>query len=250
MTTFVRQLDAQGPAVVQRITTHVGDLACSDDLVENLVEALHSGQSVTLTSNVNGETKSATFNADGTKLGYGEAYIAIALAAQQLRNAGVTGCASPEQWQAVLLGGPLEISSTTSSTNSFASASGSSTVPGIVTLHRQGQGWGKIAQSANLQLGQVISGSASASASAAGSGSASSGEESPSPTGFSSAEMNAGKVDRDDQDENKNDKPKDENKRRWQRDNQNLENKGDKDDRSNETKYNHDSSSSSSSPNR
>ena len=184
VTTFVQQLDTQGPAVVQRISTQVGDLACSDDTIQNLVDALHSGKSVTLTSNVNGQTQSTTFNASGAHLGYGEAYIALALAAQQLRNAGVTGCATPEQWQAVLLGGPLNVSSTTST----SASSGSTQFPGIVTLHRQGQGWGKIAQTSHVELGQIISNSSSASrTSALNSSNSSSGSSSPSPTGYSSA---------------------------------------------------------------
>lgn len=157
VTTLVQQLDRQGPAVIQRISSQLGELVCSQDTVQNLVNALHDGQSVTLTSNVNGQQQSSTFNATGTRLGYGEAFIALSLAAEQLRNAGVTGCATPEQWQAVLLGGPLAVNQTSSGSNSFASASSSTTVPGIITLRNQGQGWGQIARSANVQLGQIVS---------------------------------------------------------------------------------------------
>lgn len=170
VTTFVQQLDTQGPAVVQRISTQVGDLACSDDTIQNLVDALHSGRSVTISAN----GQSSTFNASGAHLGYGDAYLAIALAAQELRNAGVSSCATPEQWQAVLLGGPLTVSQTSSTTNSYASASGSNTMPGIVTLHKQGQGWGQIAQSGNVQIGQILHNSV------------------PSATGYSSAEREQG----------------------------------------------------------
>lgn len=236
VTTFVRELDTQGPAVVQRITTQVGELACTPDTVQNLVDALHNGRSVTLTSNVNGTTKSTTFNASGTHLGYGEAYIAIALAAQQLRNAGVSGCATPEQWQAVLLGGPLNTSISSSSTNSFASASGSTTVPGIVTLHTQGQGWGQIAQSSNLQLGQIISSRSDLSARS----STSTSSTSPSPTGFSSAEMNRARskdsASHEESGERLNDKKQPDQRK-------------DKDALEDDTKKNPDSSSSSSSAN-
>ena len=214
VTTFVQQLDAQGPAVVQRIQTQVGDLACSQDTIQNLVDALHSGKSVTIASN----GKSATFNASGAHLGYGEAYIALALAAQELRNAGITGCATPEQWQAVLLGGPLSTSVTTSGTNSFASASGSSTVPGIVTLHTQGQGWGQIAQSSHVQLSQVINNSdvsLNNSNSVNNSSATSTSSTSPSPTGYSSAEMNQGRVNADT--DHDNGKHKGEKKHWWSR---------------------------------
>lgn len=178
VTTFVQQLDTQGPAVVQQVSTQVGDLACSQDTVQNLVDALHSGQSVQITSNVNGQQQTATFNANGTHLGYGEAYLAIALAAQELRNAGVSMCATPEQWQAALLGGPLAVSTTSTTTNASASAGSTMQFPGIVTLHTQGQGWGEIAQSNNLQLSQVISNNTAGQA-----------------TGFSSSQMNQGRVD-------------------------------------------------------
>ena len=172
VTTFVQQLDTQGPAVVQQVSTQVGDLACSNDTIQNLVNALHGGQTVTIAAN----GKSATFNPQGAHLGYGESYIALALAAQELRNAGITSCATPEQWQSVLFGGPLQVSQTSSGTNTFASSSSSNTVQGIVTLHNQGQGWGQIAQTANVQLGQIVSGSNVSS------------NSSPSPTGFSSAQ--------------------------------------------------------------
>lgn len=174
----MQQLDTQGPAVVQTISTQVGDLACSQDTVQNLVDALHNGQSVQITANVNGQTQTSTFNPNGAHLGYGEAYLAISLAAQELRNAGVSSCATPEQWQAALLGGPLAVTSTSTSTNASASAGSTTQFPGIVTLHTQGQGWGEIAQSNNLQLNQIISNNSAGQ-----------------PTGFSSSQMNQGHVD-------------------------------------------------------
>lgn len=201
VTTFVQELDAQGPAVVQRASTVVGDLACSQDTIQNLVDALHSGKSVTITSDVNGQKKSATFNASGAHMGYGEAYIALALAAQELRNAGITSCATPEQWQAVLLGGPI----TTSVATSTTASGGATQFPGIVTLHTQGQGWGQIAQTTNVQLGQVINTSASSSL---------------APTGFSSDEMKEGRMKADDDKDHG--KHKGEKKHWWSR--------GDKDD--------------------
>lgn len=212
VTTFVQQLDSQGPAVVQRIQTQVGDLACSPDTIQSLVEALHDGKSVTI--NANGQ--SATFNASNAHLGYGEAYIALAMAAQELRNAGVTSCATPEQWQSVLLGGPLNVTNTSSSTNSFASASGSTQFPGIVTLHSQGQGWGQIAQSNNIQLNQIVSSSDVSSNTNVNNTSNTSinGSTSPSPTGYSSSEMNQGRVDTDNSGQD-NGKHKGEKKHHW-----------------------------------
>jgi hypothetical protein len=155
VTTVVQQIDAQGPAVVERISTQFADVACTPENARMLVDALHNGTAVTLSAN----GKTATFTPTSTHLGYGEAYIALALAAEALRNAGVTGCATPEQWQSVLLGGPLAAAGTTStSTTRSASATSSSRFPGILALRSQGQGWGQIAQTTNVQLGQVVSG--------------------------------------------------------------------------------------------
>jgi hypothetical protein len=176
----VQQIDAQGPAVVERISNQFADVACTPENARQLVEALHSGKSVTLSAN----GKSTTFSPAGSNLGYGEAYIALALAAEALRDAGVTGCATPEQWRAVLLGGPLAASGTTStSTSQSATSSSSSQFPGILTLHSQGQGWGQVAQAANVQLGQVVS-SAHSSLNVG-----STGDTNLAPTGRSSADM-------------------------------------------------------------
>jgi hypothetical protein len=153
VTTFVQQLDAQGPVVVERVSTQFADVACTPANARMLLEGLHNGTSITL--NADGKTASFTPTA---QLGYGDAYIALALAAEALRNAGVTGCATPDQWKAVLLGGPLAAAGTTSTTTSrSATASSSSRFPGILTLHSQGQGWGQVAQTTNVQLGQVVS---------------------------------------------------------------------------------------------
>jgi hypothetical protein len=145
--TVVQQIDAQGPAVVQRISTRFADVACSEENARLLVEALHNGSSVTLRGD---DGKTATFTPN-VKLGYGEAYIAMALAAEALQKAGITGCATPEQWQAVLMGGQLSggtVRTTSVTTERF---------PGILVLHSQGGGWTKVAQTTNVELNQVVS---------------------------------------------------------------------------------------------
>lgn len=143
----------QGPAVVERISTQFADVTCTPENARKLIEGLTSGSAVTLSA----DGKTATFTPT-TRLGYGESYIALALAAEALRNAGITGCATPDQWQAVLMGGPLAVSGTTSTaTTQSSSATSSSSFPGILALRSQGQGWGQIAQTTNVQLGQVIS---------------------------------------------------------------------------------------------
>jgi len=179
----VQQIDSAGPVVVERISTQFADVACTPDNARMLVEAIHNGTAVTLSA----DGKSATFTPTG-RLGYGETYIALSLAAEALRQAGVTGCASPEQWQAVLLGGPLTAAGTTATvTSRSASASSSSNFPGILALHAQGRGWGQIAQQNHVQLDQVVS-SANSSLNLNASAATTS-EQKLAPTGRTSAEM-------------------------------------------------------------
>jgi hypothetical protein len=179
----VQQIDTQGPVVIERVTTQYADLTCTPENARAIIEGLHAGSAITLTA----DGKTASFTPTGN-LGYGEAYIAMALAAEALRNAGVTSCATPEQWKAVFVGGPLVAAGTTTTTSSIgASASSSSNFPGILALRTQGQGWGQIAQTTNVQLGTVMS-SAKSAFNASSSGSTST----LSPTGKTSAEMNAG----------------------------------------------------------
>jgi hypothetical protein len=144
--TVVQQIDAQGPVVVERISTEFAEVACTEENARALVEALHGGTSVTLRGD-GGAT--ATFTPT-TRLGYGEAYIAMSLAVEALRQAGITGCATPAQWQAVLLGG--ELSGGTVRTSSVTTER----FPGILVLREQG-GWAKVAQTTNVQLNQVVS---------------------------------------------------------------------------------------------
>jgi hypothetical protein len=145
--TVVQQIDAQGPVVVERISTQFADATCTQENARALVEALHGGTSVTL-RNEDGQT--ATFTPT-VHLGYGDAYIALAVAVQALHDAGITGCASPAQWQAVLLGGELAGPSvrTTSVTTTER-------FPGVLVLHSQG-GWTKVAQTTHVQFNQVVS---------------------------------------------------------------------------------------------
>ncbi|MBA4138004.1 MAG: hypothetical protein C0518_11860 [Opitutus sp.] len=154
VTTIVQQIDQQGPAVVQRVVTQFSDVACSEENARKLIEALHSGTEVTLTGD-DGQTVSFT---PTSTLGYGEAYIALALAAETLKQNGITGCATPDQWRSVLIGGPLTGATSVSSTTTVgSSASASSNFPGILVLKQQGQGWGQIAQTTNVQIGTVVS---------------------------------------------------------------------------------------------
>ncbi len=154
VTTIVQQIDQQGPAIVDRAATQFATAACTEDNARKLIEGLHRGHEVTLTSD---QGASVTFKPT-SQLGYGEAYLAMSLAVETLRQNGITGCATPEQWRSVLIGGPLSGTTSTSAVrSSSASASSTSNFPGILVLRQQGQGWGQIARTTRVQLGTVVS---------------------------------------------------------------------------------------------
>lgn len=211
VTTIVQQIDQQGPAIVDRAATQFATVTCTEENARNLIEALHSGNSVTLTSD---KGESVTFTPN-SRLGYGEAYLAMSLAVEALRQNGIADCATPEQWRAVLMGGPLSGATSTSAVSSSSSmASSTSSFPGILVLRQQGQGWGQIAQTTNVQLGTVVS-SAQSSLNLSGSSSSRSGLSS------STGEMDTSKSATDPKaqgrdDDNKDDKAK--KKHWWQRD--------------------------------
>jgi hypothetical protein len=136
--TVVQDIDAQGPVVVERITTRFADITCTPENARLLVESLHNGSSVTLRGD---DGTTVTFQPQ-VHLGYGDAYIALALAAETLRQNGIQGCATPAQWQAVLMGGQL---------------SGGASTPGILVLHSQSGGWAQVAQTTHVELNQIVS---------------------------------------------------------------------------------------------
>ncbi|HLP26645.1 MAG TPA: hypothetical protein VK477_13270 [Acidobacteriota bacterium] len=216
VTTIVQQIDQQGPAVVDRAVTQFSSVTCTEDNARKLIEALHSGNEVTLTSD---KGESVTFKPT-SQLGYGEAYLAMSLAAETLRQNGITGCATPEQWRSVLIGGPLSGATSTSAISSTsASASSKSNFPGILVLRQQGQGWGQIAQTSHIQLGTVVS-SAQSSLNLSNSTSSSTRSGLSSSTGemdqSKSSPSTSGARTQSTDDDDKNDKPK--KKHWWQRD--------------------------------
>lgn len=214
VTTIVQQIDQQGPAIVDRAVTQFATAACTEDNARKLIEALHSGNEVTLTSD---KGESVTFKPT-SQLSYGEAYLAMSLAAETLRQNGITGCATPEQWRSVLIGGPLSGATSTSAISSTsASASSTSNFPGILVLRQQGQGWGQIAQTSHIQLGTVVS-SAQSSLNLSNSTSSSTRSGLSSSTGEmdQSKSSTSGAKTQSTDDDDKNDKPK--KKHWWQRD--------------------------------
>ena len=86
------------------------------------------------------------------QMGYGNVYISLALAKQQLAALGITQ-PTASQLQAALTGGTI-----TQSTGTGPSATTTTTnLDGILTLRSQNMGWGQIAQKLGYKLGPVMS---------------------------------------------------------------------------------------------
>ena len=102
-------------------------------------------------------------------MGFGNVYISLALAKQELGTLGITQ-PTPEQLQAALTGGTI-----TQTTGSGVTATTTTAnLPGILTLRSQNMGWGQIAQKLGFKLGPVIASMKSANHSMAATTSAAS----------------------------------------------------------------------------
>lgn len=151
-------LALQGSAKVQgNLVTQFSDFAGSEANAQSLVTGLRGGTPVTLTSvSTSGSTTTTTaftFDPPTRPMGYGNVFISLALARQQLASYGITD-PTAQEIQAALVGGTI-------TTGSGATAQ-TITLKGILTLRADGMGWGAIAKSQGMNLGQVVSGLKSA----------------------------------------------------------------------------------------
>lgn len=147
---------------------------------KTVVTGLRSGTPFTLTSTTTtpsttpgGLPVTTTTNTVITpptgQMGFGNVYISVALAKQQLSTLGITQ-PTPQQLQAALTGGTI-----TQTTGTGATAATTTTdLQGVLTMRSQNMGWGQIAQKLGFKLGPVISGMKSANHSLASSAAASS----------------------------------------------------------------------------
>ena len=147
---------------------------------KTVVTGLRSGTPITLTSTSTtpsttpgGLPVTTTTNTVITpptgQMGFGNVYISLALAKQQLSTLGITQ-PTPQQLQAALTGGTI-----TQTTGTGATAATTTTdLQGVLTMRSQNMGWGQIAQKLGFKLGPVISGMKSANHSLASSATASS----------------------------------------------------------------------------
>jgi len=122
-----------------QLVTKYSDFAGSDSNAQSLVDGLRSGKSITLSSSGG----STTFTPPTKPMGYGNVNIALALAEASLSQQGITD-PTPQQLQAALMGGTVTTSS------------GTTKLDGILQSRADGKGWGVIANSLGIRLGDVM----------------------------------------------------------------------------------------------
>jgi hypothetical protein len=139
-------------SVSSRISGRFANFAGSRANADALVAGLRSGSEIKLvTAEAKGAATSTTFISPTGKMGYGSVYLSLALAKEQLAQAGITR-PTVQQLQASLLGGTV------------TAGTSKTTLDGVLQLRSQNMGWGQIAQSLGFKLGHVISGMKSANA--------------------------------------------------------------------------------------
>lgn len=133
--------------VTSRISSDFSAFAGSQANADALVNGLRNGSAITLTTTTpSGTTSSTTFTPPTGKMGYGNVFISLALAKQQLAGLGITQ-PTAQQLQAALTGGAV------------TTATGTTTnLQGVLQMRSQGMGWGQIANSLGFKLGPVVSG--------------------------------------------------------------------------------------------
>jgi len=152
--------------VINKISNDFNSFLGSD--APAVVTGLRNGTPITLTSTSTTSsstpgglpvttTTSTVITPPTGQMGFGNVYISLALAKQQLSTLGITQ-PTPEQLQAALTGGTI-----TQTTGTGATATTTTTnLQGILTMHSQNMGWGQIAQKLGYKLGPVIAGMKSA----------------------------------------------------------------------------------------
>ncbi|MCE5233708.1 MAG: hypothetical protein ABFC67_12260 [Mizugakiibacter sp.] len=135
-----------------KLATTYAAFAGSDSNAEALVNGLRDGASVTLDTSVTNPdgttgTTATTFQPATGNLGYGEVNISLALAKDELAKLGITD-PTAAQIEAALNGGTITLAD-----------GGTTTLPGVLTLRADGQGWGQIAKTLGVSLGAVVSAS-------------------------------------------------------------------------------------------
>jgi hypothetical protein len=148
-TTFDTDASTKGGA---KVTDAMADeftmFAGSEANAQALVTGLRTGDEVTLTSTVNGQVTTTTFTPSTGLKGYGNVFISLALAQQELAAQGITKPTSAEI-QAALDGGIITVGTGANAKTVQLS--------GVLVLRASGEGWGQIAHQLDVKLGRVLS---------------------------------------------------------------------------------------------
>lgn len=140
---------AQGDAKATALVSgHFAQFAGSDENAQALVTGLRDGSAITLASTANNQTTTTTIKPATGKMGYGNVFLSLALAQQELAKAGIKN-PTPEQLQAALNGGTI--------TTGTGDKAVTTQLAGVLKLRADGQGWGDIAKTLDVKLGRVVS---------------------------------------------------------------------------------------------
>jgi hypothetical protein len=137
-----------GDKVAADMADDFATFAGSETNAKALVTGLRTGSDVTLTTTVNGQITTATFTPATSLKGYGNVFISLALAQQELAAQGITKPTAADI-QAALNGGSITV----------GTGANAKTVQlgGVLALRASGEGWGQIANQLDVKLGRVIS---------------------------------------------------------------------------------------------
>lgn len=129
-----------------RLATSYTGLAGSTGNAQALVDGLRGGTAIVLVTPATATSPAVQtpFTPATGKLGFGNVNIALSLAQAELTKAGITE-PTAAQLQAALNGGAV------------TTATGTVQFPGVLALRAQDQGWGQIAKTLGLKVGDVVS---------------------------------------------------------------------------------------------
>ena len=181
--------------VVDKISGDFGSFLGPDS--KAVVTGLRNGTPIKLTTTTTtpGSTSASppvttmnttVINPPTGKMGFGNVYISLALAKQQLGQMGITQ-PTPEQLNAALTGGTITTSTGTGTATK-------TDLPGILTMRSQHMGWGQIAQKLGFKLGPVVSAMKHSNQSMTAASSSSTGSEAVSGSGKSTESSESGIV--------------------------------------------------------
>ncbi len=109
---------------------------------------MRTGGEITLTATVNGQVATTKFTPSTSLQGYGNVFISLALAQQELAAQGITHPTAAEI-QAALDGGSIIVGT--------GATAKTVQLTGVLVLRASGEGWGQIANQLDVKLGRVVS---------------------------------------------------------------------------------------------